>query len=40
MAAVRDYPAEWVPEQKIERFLTEEGRRGVDAMDRIDAMDA
>ena len=32
MAAVCKYPADWAPEKKIERFLTDEARRGVAAV--------
>ena len=40
MAAVRDFPAEWTPEKKIERFLTDEARRGVAAGTQNQAMNA
>ena len=40
MTAVREYPAEWPPEKKIERFLTEEARRGVAASTQNQALNA
>ena len=40
MAAVPGYPPEWTPEKKIERFLTEEARRGVSASTQNQAMNA
>ena len=40
MAVVRGYPAEWAPEKKIERFLTDEARRGVAAGTQNQAMNA
>ena len=40
MTAVRGYPGEWPPEKKIERFLTEEARRGVAASTQNQALNA
>lgn len=40
MAAVRHFPADWTPEKKIERFLTDEARRGVAAGTQNQAMNA
>ena len=40
MTAVRAYPGEWLPEKKIERFLTEEARRGVAASTQNQALNA
>ena len=40
MKAVREYPAEWTPEKKIERFLTGEARRGVSASTQNQALNA
>ena len=40
MAAVCKYPADWAPEKKIERFLTDEARRGVAAGTQNQAMNA
>ena len=40
MAAVPEYPADWGPEKKIEKFLTEEARRGVAAGTQNQALNA
>ena len=40
MAAVREYPADGGPEKKIERFLTDEARRGVAAGTQNQALNA
>ena len=40
MRAVRVFPAEWSAEQKVERFLTEEARRGVSASTQNQALNA
>jgi site-specific recombinase XerD len=40
MAAVRGYPADWLPEKKIEKFLTDEARRGVAAGTQNQALNA
>ncbi len=40
MTAVRSYPAEWPPEKKIERFLTDEAQRGVAASTQNQALNA
>lgn len=40
MADVRKYPADWAPEQKIERFVTDEAVRGVPASTQNQALNA
>lgn len=40
MAVVVEYPADWGPEKKIERFLTDEARRGVAAGTQNQALNA
>lgn len=40
IAALRGYPAEWTSEQKVERFLTDEARRGVAASTQNQALNA
>lgn len=40
MKAVRECPAEWAAEKKVERFLTNEARRGVSAGTQNQALNA
>ena len=40
MGAVRAFPAEWSPEEKVERFLMDEARRGVSPSTQNQALNA